>query len=94
MKPFDVEITTGEQDNSADLNYVTVWALWEGVDRPKSHGIQVRKTVAPRLKRAILAGAVFTNPQITKDVNGKTYVQANCKVMARYANADLKKLGY
>jgi hypothetical protein len=31
---------------------------------------------------------------IKTDVNGKTYVSANCAVLGRMANADLARLGF
>jgi hypothetical protein len=37
---------------------------------------------------------VFADPVIKTDVLGHTYVAASSRVMAKYANADLKRLGY
>jgi hypothetical protein len=90
LKPVRVEIAAGY----SGPQYVTVYAIWDGVDRPRSHGIQVRTSLAARLERAILDGVVFTDPHIARDVNGQTLVQSPCAVMAKYANADLKRLGY
>ena len=82
--------------DSAD-DWYTVWAVWEGekVDRPRSYAIVARKfPLAQRLARAIDAGAVFSDPVINTDIEGNTYVHARSKVMAKYLNADLKRLGY
>jgi hypothetical protein len=43
---------------------------------------------------AINAQVVFADPVIKTDVLGQTYVAASSRVMAKYANADLKRLGY
>ena len=52
------------------------------------------KRVADRLATAIKAGAVFTDPEVKTDVNGKTYVAAGSRVRGRAASADLQKIGY
>jgi hypothetical protein len=38
--------------------------------------------------------ALHKDPKVVKDIGGKTYVQATSKVMAKYANADLRRLGF
>lgn len=52
------------------------------------------KRLAERLVAAINAGVVFGNPELRTDVNGRTYVSADVKVLGRTANADLKRLGF
>lgn len=87
---IDVRIT----HNDDDPKYVVVSAVWAGVDRPISHGWSVTKGNAQRLERALRAGVVYENPVIKTDIGGSTYVSARSRVMAKYVNADLKKLGY
>lgn len=75
----------------------TVSAEWHGadLDRPISHGTQLlNKRTAERFAAAIEAGVAFTDPQIATDANGKTYVAAKCHVFGKYANANLKALGF
>ncbi len=66
------------------------------VDRPTLHGISAgqNRKLADRLARAIDAGAVWTFDRIATDVNGKTFVVADCAVMGRRLHADLKRLGF
>lgn len=78
---------------------IQVNVVWGGaeLDRPTTYGFGLKANhagLATRLKRAIDAQAVFTDPKIVNDVNGHTYVMAKCLVMGRYLNADLKRLGY
>ena len=78
---------------------VHVDVIWntDGVplDRPSTYSISVGTwPLAERLVKAIHAGVVFPDPKVKTDVYGKTYVEATCKVMGRYLNADLKRLGY
>jgi len=46
-----------------------------------------------RFKRAIEAGAIFSNHRIAKSTSG-TYVETDGFIMGKYMNSDLKKLGY
>lgn len=74
-----------------------VLTTWSGpnLDRTDGIGFGLRnRATAMRLRMAINAGAVFTDPVLKTDVEGNTYVSAGCRVMARYANADLKRLGF
>lgn len=87
----DVEI----KPDHLDTGRFSVQAVWGGVDRPTTGGWGgLRESVAKRLAKAIKAGAVESNPRIVKDVNGKTYVQTDGFIMAKYMNADLKRLGF
>lgn len=74
------------------------WAVrthWTGVDRPCTHGFIVsQRRVAERLAQAIKDGAVYANPEVRTDTHGRTYVNATSRVLARKANADLRRLGY
>jgi len=82
------------EPRDGEPGYVTVWFHWAGVDRPVTHGIVARKAVAPRLVRAAQAGAIFVDPHVATDTYGQTYVEARCRVMGKYLNSDLRKLGY
>lgn len=73
----------------------TTWKTTPPIDRTDGLGFLLRnRTTAERLVRAINDGVVFVDSYITHDVNGKTYVAARSLVMAKYANADLRRLGY
>lgn len=73
-----------------------VSTTWSGeVDRKDGLGFLLpNEQTARRLERAINAGAVFAHMEIRTDVYGHTYVSAKSRVMGRYVNADLKRLGY
>ena len=100
----EIEMTTTlkataniEVRNEDGRTVYVVSATWGGaaVDRTESHGTcLLNKRVAERLAAAINAGVVFTNPKIATDINGRTYVAADCAVIGKYANSNLKRLGY
>jgi hypothetical protein len=73
----------------------TEWTTNPPVDRPRTHGFLIRnQKVAERLVAAINAGAVYVDAEIKMDIHDQTYVAARSLVMAKYANADLRKIGY
>lgn len=87
----------GVPDDSRDCILVNV--VWSGakLDRPCTGGYRLsmkHMKLAKRLAAAINAGAVYTNPKIKEDIHGHTYVVADCHVMGRYMNRDLKALGF
>ena len=87
----DVEI----KPDRLNQGRVSVCPIWGGVDRPNTGGWGgLKESVAQRLAKAIKAGVVCSNPRIVTDVNGKTYVEYDGFIMARYMNADLKRLGF
>jgi hypothetical protein len=68
---------------------------WNGVDRPNTGSTVVRgMPLANRFKKAILDGAAIKDVEIRVDVAGQTYVGFRSLVSAKYANADLRRLGY
>lgn len=74
---------------------VHVSPIWTGVDRPYVGGYTVKdERMAERLKRAMLAGAVYSDVRVHTDVNGKTYAHGSTAIRGRAMNADLKRLGY
>ena len=86
-----------EKRGEENPNHYRVSPDWSvaGVDRPVSFGVIVNgKKVAERLARAIEDGVAYPYEGIKTDINGKTYVATGYNVMARRANADLKRLGY
>jgi hypothetical protein len=89
-----VELAHVEVVPEPGSNYVCVYAIWKGVDRPKTHGIVCTKPNAKRLERAIRAGVVFADTEIRTDVDGNTYAQTSHEVMGKYLNSGLRKLGY
>lgn len=70
---------------------------YAGVDRPVVMGIMVdaaKRNLIDRLCRAINDGAAVEGARVATDINGNTYVAFNSKVMGKYLNADLTRLGY
>jgi hypothetical protein len=88
------------EPSASDPRSLTVWFDWHGVDvdRPRCHGISTgrNRKLAERLVAATAAGAIFDldKVEILRDVEGSTYVSASSKVMGRYLNADLTRLGW
>lgn len=79
-------------------DFVSVQPHWKGVDRPNTGGYTVslkHKPLALRLKIALESGALWIQePKIATDVNGKTYVNADIKILMRKCNSELKRLGF
>jgi hypothetical protein len=73
-----------------------VHPYWQGVDRKYTGGFILGSLrTAMRLAQAIADGAVYYDHEIRPTIGtGETFVSARSRVMARYANADLKRLGY
>ena len=90
---------TAHITRDADTGEYTVTTSWVGapLDRPSTHGYRFgprHRRLAERLAAAIDAGAVYSDPTVTRDINGATYVAATARVLGKYANADLRRLGY
>lgn len=84
-----------------DADGVSVEVVWGGVklDRPSvgGYGFPATKTgrsVAARLARAINDGAWYGTPEVKVDRGGETYVHARGRTMAKYANSELRRMGY
>jgi hypothetical protein len=92
--PVDVTIERRPEPGT----FFSTWSvspIWGGVDRADVGGWAVgTEALALRLKAACLAGVVHYDTRIAEDVNGNTYVANTRRVMAKYANADLKALGF
>lgn len=75
---------------------------WTGadLDRPCTGGIvlgadtRAHRMLAARLTLAVEAGAVYLHPEVATDIYGQSYVKADRKVMGKYLNADLVRLGF
>jgi hypothetical protein len=52
------------------------------------------RTLAERLLRAVCAQKALTPEGVERDVEGKTYLRATVNVWGKYANSDLRKLGF
>jgi hypothetical protein len=89
------EMISRQRDEEPGTEWV-VYATWDApVDRQGTHGwVFYNPKIAERLVAAINAQAVFTDPVIKTDTHGNTYVAATSRVLGKYANADLKRLGY
>lgn len=71
-----------------------VTPIWSDVDRAEGAGWVVSSKLVSRLVAALLAGVVTPNPKVATDVNGKTFVSHDLRVLGRTMNADLKRLGF
>lgn len=91
----DVEIKPEGGVAGGEISGFYVDPVWTGVDRPKTGGYLVReRALAERLKRAMLAGAVYYDAEVREDVNGQTFVATRSRVLGRMVNADLRRLGF
>lgn len=87
-------VVVSPDSDSIGVGY-KVTPVWSGVDRPRTFSWFVGNLkLAVRLRQAVLAGVVLVDLEMKTDVEGNTYVEHRSKVMAKYANADLRKLGY
>lgn len=78
-----------------DEGFFVVGPVFDGVDRPYTHGWQVKEKNVKRLTAALEGEAAkVAEHKVLTDVNGKTYVSFDIPVRARTLNADLKRLGY
>jgi hypothetical protein len=95
IAPYEAPADLVEFLPKSHTNWMTVTPVWAGVDRSTVGGWQVTsRSIAERLSRAILAGVVFPDAHVATDVNGRTYAGGHSRVSAKYANADLKRLGF
>jgi len=77
----------------------SVQLIWSGsvpIDRSETYSISCGSNypLAERLKAAIDGQKAFTNPTLTSDRHGKTYVKSDLQVMGRTMERDLARLGY
>ena len=84
-----------------DKPVIDVETTWSGAGIDRTDGIgyvfsdtPAKRKLARRLVAAINAQRVFTEPKLEVDVDGNTYVSSKRQVMGKYANADLKRLGF
>lgn len=72
--------------------------MWKGekLDRPVSEGISCGYDgeLARRLAKAVDSGAVFSDPKVCVDINGRSYVSANSRVYTRQLSKSLSELGF
>lgn len=86
----------GNLERKTCLTHTVLWS-WEGDERQGSHGgisCADKLKLAQRLKTAVEAGVVLTDPQWAINKLGQRYVSARVTVLGRTLNADLKRLGY
>lgn len=94
-KVGDVGRIVGVEVKRTDDDLLSVNPIWADVDRPNVGGWAVRNTrEANRLTAALLAGVVYDDPRVRLDNAGRTYVHGAAKVLGRYMNADLRRLGF
>ena len=93
--PREIGCGPGNMQRKTVICHV-VHTRWAGVSRPETYSISCsdKLELAQRLKRAIKAGVVYTDPYVKQDAAGKPYVKHGCVVMGRTINADLNKLGF
>jgi hypothetical protein len=77
-------------------NFISVTAMWKGVDRPIGFcwSVGENQMLANRLKNAVESGAVFCDLEVRTNKFGETYVSATNLILGRKMNANLKHLGY
>lgn len=95
--PIVAEVTNGEGELEWIVTYD--WSKVANVTRPNTGGSYTGygakgKKLADRLAAATRAGVVHYDAYIQTDVNGGTFVTSNSRAMAKYLNADLKRLGF
>ena len=101
IQPVAVQIEEAPADPSIYREF-PCWVaqpVWAGVDRPIVGGISFGpgpkgQKLALRYQAAVMAGRVFHGGVVKTDTGGQTYVCATSRVMGKYANADLKRLGF
>lgn len=93
MSKPDIDFVEATEDEDGRWTVTPHWT--GGVDHPANFGwAGLKPDVADRLIAAIIDGAVFSNAQIAVNNYGETYVKFDRKVYGKYANADLRKIGY
>lgn len=93
----DVKVERDERLNAEmpGHDFWSVHPIWADVDRPDTGGWAVNgEKLARRLERAVRAGVAIGPAAVRTDVNGQTYVNAPHRVMGKYMNADLRRLGF
>jgi len=92
----DVKVERDTDDHGT--GHADLWSvhpIWSDVDNPVGSGWLVRgERLARRLEAALRAGVAIGPAEVCTDVNGKTYASYNHRVMGRYMNADLRRLGF
>lgn len=92
LERVDIKLVKATRDTPA---YYLVSPIWHGVDRPDVGGTGcVTMAMASRLRRAIEAGAALGPAEVKVDVDGKTYVEAPHRFLAKRLNSSLRKLGF
>lgn len=92
-------VIEGNRDLVGVTTDYSVWFEWRDtrttLDRPRTHGINAGFDIrlARRLAVATEIGLVHSRPEIRTDVDGNTYVHAECAVMGKYLRADLDHIG-
>ena len=88
---FTATITTEANGSIIVQAYTTL-----DLDRKELLGWSAGKNaaLAKRLVRAIEAGKALTSKGVGTDAYGNTYLITEARVMGRYMNADLKRLGF
>ena len=97
MPTFTPKVTIQPYSEYPGLHVITVWEVDEPVDYTHEMGYVFGahdQVLAERMKAAIEAGVIFINPRIITYIDGKTYVRSDVQVWGKYANKDLKKLGF
>lgn len=84
-------------DKKVNFVHVTIYAEGIPLDRRLMTGYQLslnKMRIARRFQAAAMSGKVYKNFEIKVDINGKTYLQADCAVHPTSMSADLRKIGF
>lgn len=95
-------IWTPKAEMYSDMDGLHVQVSWSGpeaLDRPSTGGWlfdESQRRTAERLCAAINAGVVYKNPRMVRDVNGRSYVQAEQTQFfhKRHMNSSLRAVGF
>lgn len=97
QNPVLKDVTITQQCIDGIGGYYLVSPIWDGVDRPNVAGYSCGRNLglARRLQAAIKSGKLWIKqPQFQIDIYGKSYVQADIRILMRRANSELRKLGF
>lgn len=92
-----IEVVPDDGSTAASLRVATRYTGVIQLDRRDllAWGVPLhRRDLAERLKRAIEAGAVFSDAKVVEDIDGNSYLLTTARVTGRRLNADLKRLGF
>lgn len=91
-----VAYTTVTPNARGSWDVATTWVVADDcLDRTDGMGFGFQhRDLAERMARAIEDGAIFLDPEVRTDADGRTYVHATAATIGKYADVDLARMGY